>query len=113
MPRGVVQFLPILGYWVTQARENHRPAALHLISARLEGTNTFEEFLEDHANEGLNVLHELAKGDDLRTANDTRVHVYAIIDGQQRITILFLLAHIYYCWESRTIRISSRVSSYI
>jgi hypothetical protein len=80
----------------TLVKGSHYLSALHLIGIDLREEATLTEFLDERGNDDLENLKRLTNEDGLRTAADAPVHVYAVVDGQQRLTTLFLLAHIYY-----------------
>jgi len=78
---------------------SHYLSALHLININLVESAAQMEFLGDPQNKDLRTLQRLAEEHQLLTEAGTPIHVYAIVDGQQRLTTLFLLAHIYYQTE--------------
>ena len=83
----------------TLLESSHYLSALHLIEIDVGEDTNLVEFLDDHENDDLSALQRLDRAGGLRTSTDAPVHVYAVVDGQQRLTTLFLLAHIYYHYE--------------
>ncbi len=79
---------------------SHYLSALHLIGLDLGKDSTLTEFLDDTGNDDLGTLRRLAKADELRTTAEASIHAYAVVDGQQRLTTLLLLTHIYYFYET-------------
>jgi len=84
----------------TAVAGSHYLSALHLIGLDLGKDPTLVEFLDDADNNDLGTLRRLAKADELRTTADAPIHAYAVVDGQQRLTTLLLLTHIYYHHEA-------------
>lgn len=78
---------------------SHYLSALHLIGVDMEQESTLVEFLDDSGNEDLGIIKQLFKDGDLRTDHDEIIRVYAVVDGQQRLTTLLMLAHLYYRYE--------------
>lgn len=83
---------------------SHYLSPVHLVEIDLSDDETLVEFVDDRENADLRVLQQLAKKGELRTIGDEPVHVYAVIDGQQRLTTLLLLGHIYYHHELKNNR---------
>lgn len=75
----------------------HYMSALHLIPIAPGGHETpMNRYVDYQSNKDLALLEIAGSKDNLRTDRDNPVKVYAVIDGQQRLTTLFFLAHIYY-----------------
>jgi hypothetical protein len=75
-----------------QTNGYHYLSALHLISLQPQEAYAPLSGFIDSDIEHLSILQE----SELKTNLGKPVHVYAVVDGQQRLTTLFLLAHIYY-----------------
>lgn len=75
----------------------HYLSALHLISVDPgEPKDPLADFIDYKGIEHLTILQNAAKNDELETQDINPVKIYAVVDGQQRLTTLFLLAHLYY-----------------
>jgi hypothetical protein len=74
----------------------HYLSSLHLIPINLGKTDeALAEYIDLGPNQDLELLRKRAQNDELQTQAHVPVQVYAVVDGQQRLTTLFLLAHIY------------------
>lgn len=80
----------------------HYLSALHLIPLSPSDANDpLIDFVEYSENSDLAILQGAAKNNELQTPAGNSVQVYAVIDGQQRLTTLFLLAHVYYASQKK------------
>jgi hypothetical protein len=75
----------------------HYLAALHLISVNPnDPKDPLADFIDYQGIGHLTILQNAAKNDQLETQDINPVKIYAVVDGQQRLTTLFFLAHLYY-----------------
>ena len=74
----------------------HYLSALYLIPLKLSRPDDeLVEFINGGANQHLQLLLDHARNGHLRTDTHQPIEVLALVDGQQRLTTLFLLAHVY------------------
>lgn len=76
-----------------QFASHHYLSAIHLLQYNPANQN---DPLHDFASHAQQVFVQAMQNGNLLTNNMNPVRVYAVVDGQQRLTTLFLLAHIYY-----------------
>jgi hypothetical protein len=77
----------------------HYLSALHLIPLDLSSdSDPLTPFIED-ANK---IFHDTKGDNELITEDMNEIQIYAVVDGQQRLTTLFLLAHIFYQKSGKT-----------
>ncbi len=73
----------------------HYLSAIYLIPLKMAQTNDELAEFFDGNNKDLELLRQYAQNDVLQTHERILLKVYAVVDGQQRLTTLFLLAQIY------------------
>lgn len=84
----------------SRPKGNHYLSAFHLVEIDVPTlsnpqSSDFGGFLDVESNSTLNKLKALALQKSVTTALDQQLNVYAVVDGQQRLTTLYMLAHIY------------------
>ena len=74
----------------------HYLSALYLIPIDLGKTDeALADFIDRDSSRDLDLLRQRARNGMLHTQAHVPVQAYAVVDGQQRLTTLFLLAQIY------------------
>src|SRR6266571_1052744 len=78
----------------------HYLSAFHLVALDVAALanpqcSDFGGFLDVESNSALNKLRELALQRSVQNRNGRNLNIYAVVDDQQRLTTLSMLAHMY------------------